>query len=175
MVAKGALEYARFKVSSNNVFKFPIISAHYGYIIKRGAETEYHKLIAPKHNEPFIINPDFSEDKKGVYFENDISLNNVSEIVLVQTYYYDGESILDNYKEDNHGNFYEASSVIYKLSQVAYYRKGSGTLKVFICEDTEVFARLEADGIKIEAEPKVPSIIDIQNSSSFKRSMWPIV
>jgi hypothetical protein len=182
VVAKGAIDYICNIFESRNKYKSLPIHARIGYMIVKHTGLQYEEIISPKHNKKLSRKHMFTDiSRPGYLFEKKINLNNVKRIMVIQTYYYDKEKLKEEYRKQKHGDFFDASNILFQFHRGRgengfHPQEDMGTLSVLICEDGEVAARITTSRSSGKSpSSKNTSTIDIQNSRSFERSMWPIL
>jgi hypothetical protein len=103
IVAKGAIDYVCNIEGSNNQYRDSPIHARIGYLVVQPKGTTYEELLSPKHSETLSINHHVFKDinKVGYSFKRTLNLNNVSKIIIIQTYFYDKVKIISEYRKKN--------------------------------------------------------------------------
>ena len=177
IVVKGALNYAHYEASKKeSEIQLLDIPARFGCLISDIDGVQYHELLNPSSKKPFTHDHDFEQRirKKGIVLEKDVLLNNVKEIVVIQTFLYKKEDVVRQYEDRTKSNFYDSSAVIQRFQHGVDFDSGEGTISMLYCEDGEIEVRLLAD-LKMIYDPKRAKSIDIQNSRSFRWGMWPVI
>jgi hypothetical protein len=166
IVAEGAIEYVRFRTGlTNNRFISNSVYARIGVLVIRAHNKEYKELISQNHNFRLANTNIFTTDQKGYEIKYSIKLlEEVREITLIQTFWTEKKVIT----QLNNGELYNTSSVIAEFGR-DIIREGDGELNLFICKDGEIFVQFCGDIMAVNPT------IDITNSRSFKKSMWPII